>query len=366
MPRIAHILCSFCHSVGQVRKANSPSVESIAILMKSVTSVPESNFQGIGRDMAERLGLGPEIRELKLGPTFTNNRSTAFHTLKYDFKPASVDVSKVAKVDVGTNNTMTVTVPHLDGAGIPHTVFKGSQRPYHKECVLIIDRVTGEITLEKLTANIQVKKTRTEPKSQSHLAPSGANSSNRPITPVESKKSPTLGRATGRTKVTCGKKREPSVQLHPKQYSPLRVSPYHGKSPPSVSINSSPVQPSAVPSTLASLPMIGLDNDDCPVPSSAPFATTDITAPSRSPPTAPTQSTTTKPTTKTAESDEGALSDSSSSSSSSDSSDSDSDMENVPVLGTNGHMNSAAPSPTLPMPNNLLNDDLQLSESESD
>ena len=77
-----------------------------------------------------------------------------------DFKPASVDVSKVAKVDVGANNTMTVTVPHLDGAGIPHTVFKGSQRPYHKECVLIIDRVTGEITLEKLSANIQVKKTR--------------------------------------------------------------------------------------------------------------------------------------------------------------------------------------------------------------
>lgn len=77
-----------------------------------------------------------------------------------DFKPASVDVSKVAMVDVGANNTMTVTVPHLDGAGIPHTVFKGSQRPYSKECVLIIDRVTGEITLEKLTANIQVKKTR--------------------------------------------------------------------------------------------------------------------------------------------------------------------------------------------------------------
>lgn len=55
---------------------------------------------------------------------------------------------------------MTVTVPHLDGAGTPHTVFKGSQRPYQKECVLIIDRVTGEITLEKLSSNIQVKKTR--------------------------------------------------------------------------------------------------------------------------------------------------------------------------------------------------------------
>lgn len=50
--------------------------------MKSVTSVAESSFQNIGRDMAERLGLGPEVRELKLGPSFTNNKSTAFHTLK--------------------------------------------------------------------------------------------------------------------------------------------------------------------------------------------------------------------------------------------------------------------------------------------
>ncbi|XP_076547627.1 ELL-associated factor isoform X1 [Osmia lignaria lignaria] len=335
--------------------------------MKSVTSVPEASF---GRDMAERLGLGPEIRELKLGPTFTNNRSTAFHTLKYDFKPASVDVSKVAMVDVGANNTMTVTVPHLDGAGIPHTVFKGSQRPYSKECVLIIDRVTGEITLEKLTANIQVKKTRTEPKSQSHLGISGGNSSNRPITPVETKRSPTHGRANGRTKVTSGKKREPSVQLHPKQYSPLRVSPYHGKSPPSAFTNSSPfsspVQPQVASSTLASLPMIGSDNDDCPLPSSGSLPTVNSSAPSRSSPATNTQSTM-KPSI-TVDSELVALSDSTSSSSSSDSSDSDSDTENAPVLmGTNGHLNNTTSSPTVLMPpNNLLNDDLQLSESESD
>lgn len=49
-----------------------------------------------------------------------------------------------------------------DGSGVPQTVFKGSQRPYNKECVLIIDRITGEITLEKLSGNLQVKKTRTE------------------------------------------------------------------------------------------------------------------------------------------------------------------------------------------------------------
>lgn len=78
-----------------------------------------------------------------------------------DFKPASVDVSKIAAVDVGADNTsMTVTVPHLNGAGTSHTVFKGSQKPYQKECVLIINKLTGEITLERLTANIQLKKTR--------------------------------------------------------------------------------------------------------------------------------------------------------------------------------------------------------------
>lgn len=77
-----------------------------------------------------------------------------------DFKPASVDVSKMASVAVEMNQQVTVTVPHLDGAGTEHTVFKGSQRPYHKECVLIIDRRTGEVVLEKLSSNIQVKKTR--------------------------------------------------------------------------------------------------------------------------------------------------------------------------------------------------------------
>jgi hypothetical protein len=30
-----------------------------------------------------------------------------------DFKPASVDVNKAAKLDVSSNNQVTVTVPHL-------------------------------------------------------------------------------------------------------------------------------------------------------------------------------------------------------------------------------------------------------------
>lgn len=145
--------------------------------------------------MAEKLGLTPGVRELKLGPTFTNPKSStgAFHTLRYDFKPASVDVSKMATVDVGPNNTMTVTVPHLDGAGVPQTVFKGSQKPCNKECVLIVDKVTGEITLERLSWNIQVKKTRSETKTQQQVP-------NKPNKSPESQKSPKFGHLRNRKK----------------------------------------------------------------------------------------------------------------------------------------------------------------------
>lgn len=79
-----------------------------------------------------------------------------------------MDPNEVAKLDVGASNQVTVTVPH----GSRETVFKGSHKPYQKECVLIIDNVTGEITLEKLSNNIQLKKTRTAPTNKadtSHL-----------------------------------------------------------------------------------------------------------------------------------------------------------------------------------------------------
>ncbi|KAK0089692.1 hypothetical protein PV325_006115 [Microctonus aethiopoides] len=351
----------------------------------------QSGFQGIGRDMAERLGLGREVRELKLGPTFTNDKN--------DFKPASVDVSKMASVDVGLNNTMTVTVPHLDGAGIPHTIFKGSHRPYSKECVLIIDRVTGEITLERLSSNIQVKKTRVEQKSQASLManPSSNSLLNRPNTPIEYKRSPTHGRSTSRTKVTSGKKRDPTVQLHSKppipiqyQSSPMRLSPFHGKSPSN--INSSPATQSSSMSQhtstnlLASLPMIGSDFDDFhSTPQSSSSSSLTVAAATASSikvnqersslrnnllSTNNISSSANNSTLR--ENGIGMLSDSSTASSSSDTSDSESEPENdsrsISIPTANGHANGNKTSPSLlmNMPDNLLNDDLQLSESESD
>ncbi|XP_015903469.1 ELL-associated factor 2 [Parasteatoda tepidariorum] len=131
--------------------------------------------------MANKLGLSNVKKELKLGKSFGKGEN--FHTFRYDFMPASVDTSKRATVDIGDGHQVTVTVPHIEGSGTANTVFKGSKKPYQKECVLIIDHTTGEITLEKLSYNVQLKKTRAE-----------GSSKIRSSTPVEgnyvSKKSP--------------------------------------------------------------------------------------------------------------------------------------------------------------------------------
>jgi ELL-associated factor len=55
---------------------------------------------------------------------------------------------------------INLIVGFFQGAGTDHTVYKGNKRQCLKECVLIIDHQTGTFTLEKLTNNIQLKKTR--------------------------------------------------------------------------------------------------------------------------------------------------------------------------------------------------------------
>eukprot|EP00794_Sanderia_malayensis_P020590 gene20590-22621_t len=96
---------------------------------------------------------------LKIGSSFRQRQKDNFyHTVRYDFKPASVDSSKSSQLAVGENNDITVTVPNVQES--ESTVFKGSKRPCTKECILIIDKSTGEVTLERLASNIQLKKIR--------------------------------------------------------------------------------------------------------------------------------------------------------------------------------------------------------------
>ncbi|XP_071454753.1 ELL-associated factor 2 [Hetaerina americana] len=341
-----------------------------------------------GGSMADKLGLGPEVRDLKLGPSFSN-KGTAFHTIRYDFKPASVDVSKMATVDVGQKGSVTVTVPHLDGAGTPHTVFKGSRRPYTKECVLIIDRNTGEMTLEKLSCNIQVKKTRME--TAHRLAPPSLGSE----TNSSGGTGGSMGKRSPHQKGATSNAHHQSSLLPPltvPRHSPLHASPSR-RSPPTSSSASS-IPPSRSPPTskrtspshsipalssavatshspanqkspsLASLPIIGSDE---PITASQEMSVdNDFDLVKDVPPV-------------------GVLSDSSSdSNSSSESGSSDSESEpdhsRLTAMSLNGHMNGmtrmCSPLPannshtsnsnSMQQREHLLTEDLQLSESGSD
>ncbi|BFY97283.1 hypothetical protein BsWGS_00323 [Bradybaena similaris] len=121
------------------------------------------------------------VHELRLGKSFDSHPEVGFHTIRYDFKPASVDTSKEACVEVGKGNVVTVTVPHVENSGSSCTVFKGNKQPVVKECVLIIDHSTGVYTLEKITSRITVKKIRLDGSSKAVQSITGR------ITPVDRK-----------------------------------------------------------------------------------------------------------------------------------------------------------------------------------
>lgn len=100
-------------------------------------------------------------------------------------------------MDVESNNKVTVTAPNTEGSGASETIFKGSRKPHQKECVLIFDHKTGEITLEKLNQNITVKRTRQQNPKSEDRAQKQMNSG-RPITPIDTKKLvPQMPQTTG-------------------------------------------------------------------------------------------------------------------------------------------------------------------------
>ncbi|XP_053373050.1 ELL-associated factor 1-like isoform X2 [Mercenaria mercenaria] len=148
------------------------------------------------------LSVDNKPHELKLGASFDPKSGVAYHSIRYDFKPASVDTTQEAQVDIGQGHHVTLTVPHVEGSGKAHTVYKGNKRPVSKECVLIIDHDTGMFTLERLTNNINVKKTRMEGSSKVPAA-------GRPLTPVD----PRLKSSPGKTKSSqspCVQQKAPS------------------------------------------------------------------------------------------------------------------------------------------------------------
>ncbi|KAJ6225329.1 hypothetical protein RDWZM_003874 [Blomia tropicalis] len=104
--------------------------------------------------------FGSQSRELKIGQSFFNDNDSVFHTVRYDFVPASVDPNKTSAVDFGQNGKVTVTMPNLEGSGTTESVYQGQRKPHQKECVLIINNETGDMVLEKLNTSMIVKKAR--------------------------------------------------------------------------------------------------------------------------------------------------------------------------------------------------------------
>ena len=90
-------------------------------------------------DMAEKLGVGTDVRELKIGQSFFNQRKTdsrsrsgssskngsqrndnkgkesSYHTIRYDFKPASSNTSSAGHLEVDEHNGVSVKIPHEGG-----------------------------------------------------------------------------------------------------------------------------------------------------------------------------------------------------------------------------------------------------------
>nr|CAG4648393.1 EOG090X0IV9 [Moina brachiata] len=298
--------------------------------------------------MADKLGLGPEVKELHIGTSFTNPRGSAFHTFRYDFKPASVDTTKMATVDILPNNEVNVTVPHCDGAGTTQTsVFRGPKKSYAKECVLIIDHNTGEITLERLSHNIQLKKTRMESvsKSSASLSPNDAlhGQISQPKRPSPVQKSP------------------PAAPFSPPLSTPLSTS---FSTPLSTPFSPTRAKASPKHAQPGSMPILDDMEGSLALPLSLPM---------------PMPALTPTPMPEQRDSIVGVLSDSSSdseseSSSGSSGSDSDSDehddrpnkMVNLDASTAGEIAPLANPTSHLSMPSHLLSEDLQLSDSASD
>ncbi|CAB3408653.1 unnamed protein product [Caenorhabditis bovis] len=100
-----------------------------------------------------KLELGSSFMESKRGST-----GPTFHTLRYDFKPGSVANETETYIGYGANGDVHVAMPS-EGENL--SVFKGSKKEAKpKECLLFFDRKTNTVRLEKISSNIQVKKTR--------------------------------------------------------------------------------------------------------------------------------------------------------------------------------------------------------------
>ena len=82
--------------------------------------------------MAEKFGVGSGPHELKIGSSFAaNGKNGKFHTIRYDFKPASLDPTKSGVLDIGESNSLNVKLPHSNGTTETNYRYSDSKLDIH-------------------------------------------------------------------------------------------------------------------------------------------------------------------------------------------------------------------------------------------
>lgn len=118
--------------------------------------------------------------DVKLGQSFTNPSQNGFITMRCDFLPASVDRDQPGQIKITNDKDVDVRLPNMPSADHQSTLFKGTLRPAPKECVLIFNRATGEMTLERISKSAQMKNIRDIPPSKKQPEPQAQNPISQP------------------------------------------------------------------------------------------------------------------------------------------------------------------------------------------
>lgn len=139
---------------------------------------------------------GTKVMEVKLGKSFTDPNNYAFHSIRYDFIPASIDTNVMATMDVKESGEIHVNFP-------TNIVFQGSSKPCKNKCVLIVNHDTGEFTLERLSDNFSVKRQRNRSLKEDKYGCFSKNTNDKSVKPKKQSSSENSSFHSNKSKSVC-------------------------------------------------------------------------------------------------------------------------------------------------------------------
>jgi len=178
-----------------------------------------------------------EDHKLHIGESYSGGLQ--YHSVKYDFKPPSIDFDKEGILE-SDGTKCKIRFPNRTTAeqNKKSTVYEGKIQEIEKECILIIDRKTNTITLERVTSKVSVRNSRERDDKtydfpakrtldRSAVSVSRSSSSSRPAKVEKVKREPTLPVKKPRHELAAVKpKLEPDDLIMP-SLSSVKSEPIH-------------------------------------------------------------------------------------------------------------------------------------------